>query len=43
MALFAGKEFLDHEEHKAFERGEVDGYDQGFDNGFVDGADGPFW
>jgi len=38
LALFAGKEFLDHEEHKAYEQGEAAGYDQGFDNGFVDGA-----
>ncbi|KAF8351077.1 hypothetical protein F5887DRAFT_935820 [Amanita rubescens] len=44
LALFAGKEFLEHEEHKSYEEGREQGYDQGFNNGFVDGVDdGPFW
>lgn len=33
LAAFAAKEFVDHEEHKAFDEGRREGYDQGFDTG----------
>jgi hypothetical protein len=37
LAAIAGKELLDHEEHKYFEEGREEGFDQGLDQGFNDG------
>lgn len=37
LAAFAATEFVEHEEHKAFDEGRRDGYDEGLDQGFNDG------